>query len=49
MGTTKSFGESKVYRGKNGFTSTFTKVKTGNGSTMKRTGGTSKSSSSKKK
>ena len=38
---------SKVYRGKNGFTSTFTKVKTNNGSTWKRTGGTPKKTKSK--
>ena len=45
MGTTKSFGESKVYKGKNGFTSTFTKV---DGS-FKKTGGTTKKTTTSKK
>lgn len=43
VGKTKTFGgNTKVYRGKDGFTSTYTKVKTNQGSKWVRSGGTSK-------
>lgn len=40
--TTNIGGKTKVYQGKNGFTSTFTKIKVNQGSKWVRSGGTSK-------
>lgn len=43
MGTTKRPDKkTKIYVGKNGYTSTFTKVRVNEGSVWKRTGGSSK-------
>lgn len=43
MGTTKKIGgNTRVYKGKNGYTSTFTKVKVNESTVWKRSGGTPK-------
>jgi hypothetical protein len=42
MGKMKRIGESKIYTGKNGYTSTFTKVKVNNKTIWKRSGGSPK-------
>jgi hypothetical protein len=48
MGTIKNSGNTKVYKGKNGFTSTFKKIKVNESTVWKKTGGTSRLAKKKK-